>query len=440
MPEDLKSGFLSKNNRWLMIFVGLLLLIISVLVAFSFYLNEKNQNILSPLKNAVRLIELETTEVHQWVESLLESQAKIDFEYIWFQLDQSIFKFRDMLEGDGTIQKRLIPHELAQELTAVLKALNDDIAVYKAAVGWQADNPIAPGKGNPGHHDYELRYAAVLDRLDNIDGLIQLYFQKDMRWSRYFMTAAIGLCFLLALTIAMTFRRFVKQKSEDYRALGESYYRLQTEIRERSLAEEALRQSTTLFRTVFETSPDAVVITRIEDSVIVDVNPGFKAYTGHDRDEVIGRSVLDINIWKDLDQRKILLDQVFAKGFAHNREAVFRTKAGDLITCLVSVKKIDINGEPHLLSVIRDITDRKIHEKMIQAANSFLRITNRHTQMRPMLKGFIAQVKELTRCSAAAIRIIDQEGHIPYAEAEGFSTDFCALEGNLSIHSDEGMC
>ena len=84
-----------------MIFVGLLLLIISVLVAFSFYLNEKNQKILSPLKSAVRLIELETTEVHQWVESLLESQAKIDFEYIWFQLDQSIFIFRDMLAGDG---------------------------------------------------------------------------------------------------------------------------------------------------------------------------------------------------------------------------------------------------------------------------------------------------------------------------------------------------
>ena len=104
--------------------------------------------------------------------------------------------------------------------------------------------------------------------------------------------------FKLALTIAMTFRRFVKQKSEDYRALGEGYYRLQTEIRERNLTEEALQQSTILFRTVFETSPDAVVITRIEDSTIVDVNSGITAYTGYDRSEVIGRSVIDIGIWK----------------------------------------------------------------------------------------------------------------------------------------------
>ena len=57
-----------------------------------------------------------------------------------------------------------------------------------------------------------------------------------------------------------------------------------------------------------------------------------------------------------------------------------------------------------------------------------------------MLKEFIAEIKELTQCSAAAVRIMDQEGNIPYAEAVGFSPDFCTLEGNLSIHSDEGMC
>ena len=429
-----------KSNRWMMIFVGLLLLIISVLVAFSFYLNEKNQRILSPLRNAVRYVELEATKVHLWIESLLKSQAKIDFDYVWFQLDQSTFKFREMLEGNDKIQKGIIPGELAKELTAVLKGLDDDIAAYKAAVVWQADNRIPPGKDTSDDHDYEHRYAAVLARLDNIDNLIQLYFHNDMRLSRNLTAGAIALCFLLAVTIAMTFMRFLKQKADDYSALDAAYDKLKNEVNERKLAEEALDQSTTLFQTVFETSPDAVVITRIEDSIIVDVNTSFKAYTGYDRGEVVGQSVFDINVWKDLDQRKILLGEVFEKGFAHNWETVFRTKAGTFITCLISTKKIDINAEPHLLSVIRDITDRKIQEKMIQAANSFLRITNRHINMRSMLKEFIAEIKVLTKCSAAAVRIMDQEGNIPYAEAAGFSPDFCTLEGNLSIHSDEGMC
>ena len=298
-----------------MIFVGLLLLIISVLVAFSFYLSEKNQNILIPLRNAVRYVELETTEVHQWIESLLENQAKIDFDYVWFQLDQSTFKFREMLEGNNKIENGTIPDSLAKELTAVLEGLDDDIAAYKATVAWQADNRIPPGKDTSEDHDYEHRYAAVLARLGNIDNLIQLYFQNDMRLSRNLTAGAIGLCFLLALLLTLTFRRFLKQKANDYSALDESHKKLMAEIMERQLAEKALKQNATLFRTVFETSPDAVVITRIEDSIIVDVNAGFTAYTGYDRGEVIGRSVLDIDIWKDLDQRKAFLAEVFRKRF-----------------------------------------------------------------------------------------------------------------------------
>jgi len=440
MPADSKTGLATTNNRWLMIFVGLLLLIISVLVVFSFYLNEKNQRVLSPLKNAVRHVELEATEVHELVENLLESQAKVDFEYVWFQLDMSTFKFRELIEGGDKLRKGLIPEGLVIELKTVLKGLDDDIAAYKAAVVWQTGNQQLPDEDTPEDHVYEHLYAAVLARLDNIDNLIHLYFQTDMRLSRYLMAGAIGLCFILAVLIAATFMRFLKQKTDNYNALDAAYDELKNEVQERRLAEEALEQSTTLFRTVFETSPDAVVITRIEDSIIVDLNAGFTAYTGYDRGEVIGRSVFDIDIWKDLDQRKALLDAVFEKGFAHNWEADLRTKTGDTLTCLLSTKKIDINGEAHLLSVIRDITDRKIYMKMIQAANTLLLITNRHINMQPMLKEFIAEIKKLTQCSAAAVRIMDQEGQIPYAEAEGFSSDFCALEGNLSIHSNKGMC
>ena len=415
-------------------------MVIIASVAFSFYLNQKNQVVISPLRNAVRYIELEATEVHQWVQGLLESRAKIDFEYVWFQLDLSIFKFREMFAGDDKIENELIPDKLALELTAALKELDEDIAAYKAAVAWEAGKPTPPVQGAVDDHGYEHRHAAVLARLYKIDDLIQSYFQDDMQWSRYMMAVAVGLCFLLALMLTVTFSRFLKQKADNYRSLDAAFDELKNEVQERRLVEEALKQNATLFRTVFETSPDAVVITRIEDSIIVDVNGGFTAYTGYDRGEVIGRSVLDIDIWKDLDQRKALMDAVFEKGFVHNWEADFRTKNGDTLTCLLSTKKIDINGEAHLLSVIRDITDRKIYMKMIQAANTLLLITNRHINMQPMLKEFIAEIKKLTQCSAAAVRIMDQEGHIPYAEAEGFSSDFCALEGNLSIHSKKGMC
>ncbi len=209
---------------------------------------------------------------------------------------------------------------------------------------------------------------------------------------------------------------------------------------EHSRCEDSLKKSDHLFQTVFETSPDAIVITRIKDNTIVDVNTCFTVYTGYDRSEVVGRSILDIKIWQDLNQRKALLDEVLSKGFANNWEAVFCTKGGGLLISLLSTRKIDIGGEPHLLTVARDITDRIQDKKRIEAANNFLSIANRHTEMNALLRDFVAEIKNISGCSAIAVRILDDDGKIPYAASEGFDTDFCNLEEPLSIHSHKGMC
>ena len=440
MPIDLRISIAKTKNRWAIFSVGFLLLIISSLVVFSFFKIEKNQKIVSPLKTYVHHLQLETAEVHRWIEKILEDQLKGDIEYVWFQLELSVNDFRETLEGGDDNLVVTIPDELANELKMHLKDLDSDIADYKTAVIWLLSPEVKPGSTLPEEHDYGQAYTAILARLDGMERPIDLFLQKDMLFFRKLMGAGVFICILLAALVATTFQRFLKQKDDDYSALGATHEKLMDEMKERKLAEEALQQSATLFRTAFETSPDAIIITRIEDSVIVDVNSGFTAYTGYDRGEVIGRSVFDIGIWQDLDLRKVYLSEVLEKGFVFNREADFCAKAGDRITCLLSSKKITINDESHLLTVVRDITDRKFYEKKDQAANTFLRITNRHTKMQPMLKEFIAEIKELTKCSAAAVRIMDQEGNIPYAEAAGFSDDFCTLEGNLSIHSDVGMC
>ena len=440
MPKNLIIGIAKTKNRWLIFSVGFLLLIILSLVVFSFFKIQKNQKIVSSLKTYVHHLQLETAEVHRWIEKILEDQLKGDIEYVWFKLELSVNVFREMLEGGGDKLILTIPDELDSQLKMHLKDLDADIADYKAAVIWLLNPEVKPGSTLPDEHDYEHAYAAIIKRLDGMERPIDLFLQGDLLFFKKLMGGAVVICILLAGLVATTFQRFLKQKDDDYLALGATHEKLINEMRDRKLAEEALQQSATLFRTVFETSPDAIIITRVEDSVIVDVNEGFTAYTGYDRGEVIGRSVLDIEIWQDLDLRKAYLNEVFEKGYAFNREADFCTKAGTLITCLLSTKNIVINDEPHLLTVVRDITDRKFYQRKNQAANSFLRITNRHTNMRPMLNEFIAEIKELTQCSAAAVRIMDQEGNIPYAQAVGFSSDFCTLEGNLSIHSDEGMC
>ena len=72
----------------------------------------------------------------------------------------------------------------------------------------------------------------------------------------------------------------------------------------------------------------------------------------------------------------------------------------------------------------REIADHKRTEENLSAAYNFLEITNRHTQMKPLLKEFIAEVKRFTGCTAIGIRILDKKGYIPYRAYDGFSKTF----------------
>jgi PAS domain S-box-containing protein len=124
-------------------------------------------------------------------------------------------------------------------------------------------------------------------------------------------------------------------------------------------AEENLRQSEEKFRLIFETSPDAISITRLDDGLFLDVNQGYLALTGLGRAEVIGKTAQEIKVWEDPAGRDRLVERLRSHGKAHNQETRFFAKDGGLRTVLVSAVAITLDGEPCLLSIIRDIEDLK---------------------------------------------------------------------------------
>jgi PAS domain S-box-containing protein len=436
----IKGTMTPKRNHILVVVVACLLMTITVLVVFGFYVVEKSQTTVSPLKKAVHHMQIELDEVHQWVQNMLAAHTKSNTGYVWFQLDLSVGNLRKMLAANHAVPQASIPAELNKQLILNLKDLDADIAAYKMAVARILDPDALPEKSLDSEVDYEQAYNAIQTRLVEMESPIDIFLQKDLLFFRKLMVGGVVTCLLLVVMIAITLGRFLKQKTADYTALNEMHENLKREFRERSRAEESLRQSELLFRTVFETSPDAIVITRIADNAIIDVNFGFTAYSGFDREEVVGRSVYDIELWQDPEQRKVLLDKVNEKGSAGYWEAVLRTKQAGFITCLLSTKQIEIDGEPHILTVARDISDRIRYEKRIQAANRFLYIGNRHTKMRPLLKEFVEEIKKVSGCSATAVRIVDEEGKIPYVGSDGFNGDFCSIDDPLSVYSEKGMC
>lgn len=135
------------------------------------------------------------------------------------------------------------------------------------------------------------------------------------------------------------------------------------DISARKKAEEALRESEERFRLTFHTNPDAINVTRLEDGLYVDVNEGFTRLTGFAREDVIGQSSLAVNIWVDPADRQELVRGLQEKGYYENLEARFRCKNGSIIHGLMSAKIIHLQGAPHIISITRDITERKQAEE-----------------------------------------------------------------------------
>jgi|GEM_PF-3485977 len=144
------------------------------------------------------------------------------------------------------------------------------------------------------------------------------------------------------------------------------------DVTQRVQAEEALRVSEEKFSKAFHTSPDSINLNRLSDGLYLEINAGFTALTGYTTDDVIGRSSLEIGIWVNPDDRARLVAGLRQNGYVQDLEALFRRKNGDVGTGLMSARIIDINGEPCILSVTRDITERKRMEEELQRLNAEL--------------------------------------------------------------------
>ena len=131
------------------------------------------------------------------------------------------------------------------------------------------------------------------------------------------------------------------------------------DIHDRKMAEEALRISEEKFSKAFHCSPEAIIITKIKDGTIIEVNEGFERISGFKTQEVLGRSSLEIGIWPEASQRQGHIEVLQRQGYLKDAEVMFKVKSGELRDCLTSAEMIEIEGEACLVSVTRDVTEAK---------------------------------------------------------------------------------
>jgi PAS domain S-box-containing protein len=139
-----------------------------------------------------------------------------------------------------------------------------------------------------------------------------------------------------------------------------------TDITNRKRTEEALAASEEKFRKAFTTSPDSISINRISDGLYVSINTGFTKIMGYSEKEIIGRTSIEMNIWDDPADRRRLVAGLQKDGVVENLEARFRAMNGDLKYGLMSAALIEIDRLPHVLSITRDITERRRAEQALR--------------------------------------------------------------------------
>jgi len=119
-----------------------------------------------------------------------------------------------------------------------------------------------------------------------------------------------------------------------------------------------LSEAKSHFEHLFHTSPDASVISNLRDGTIVDANEAFSTFTGYPREELVGHRMSVPGFWGDPTLRRAILDELDTRGSCVNKEIVLDRKNGGRVVGLFSAKVLAVKGQPHILSVIRDITER----------------------------------------------------------------------------------
>lgn len=154
-----------------------------------------------------------------------------------------------------------------------------------------------------------------------------------------------------------------------------------------------------LFAAVFQQNPEAVALTRVSDGLVVDANPAWLALTGYSRDEAIGTTAVKLGIWGSATMRKELLAPMLAGAAGLQFESTLHARGGARRSIRIDGTRLVLDGEPHMLGYLRDITGRSDSAQVLQEKLDF--------------------IQQLTQCVPVMLfqfRLrADRTAHFPYA-------------------------
>lgn len=152
---------------------------------------------------------------------------------------------------------------------------------------------------------------------------------------------------------------------------------INTDITEQKHAEESLRNSEEKFRTTFDLAPFPIVITDM-DGRYFDVNQMFCKRMMMNKEDLIGRTSREIptaSIPENNDEVERLQKKIFEHGFVANEEiTLIRNTDKKRSIILLSAQLVTISGRQYVISVMNDITERKMAEEALRSSEEKYRL------------------------------------------------------------------
>jgi len=141
---------------------------------------------------------------------------------------------------------------------------------------------------------------------------------------------------------------------------------LREEIDVRLRIEAALRASEERFAKAFRASLDAIAIVQYPSMRIVEINDRWEMLFGFRRSEAIGSTVDDLSIYASHAESEDVSGCIAAQGYIREFELDLRRKNGVTLRAVLAAETVTVDGQPCLIMMVRDITERRRAERELE--------------------------------------------------------------------------
>ncbi len=168
--------------------------------------------------------------------------------------------------------------------------------------------------------------------------------QEPLRLMRFALATIVGLMILAVLGIATS------------------------DVRRYQAVDEARVRGSVRFNRLFQMLPVAVTLTRADGHTLVEANEVARRMLDLSADEPLGDHVSDAGLWPSTDERDAVVRQVQSDGSVSDRAGAIHRPDGTTVETRTSARMIELDDEPHLLTVVQDVsTERQLEAKLAQA-------------------------------------------------------------------------